>query len=300
VVEKPVFTVDETHGRALRLGNELMGHSSDAGWRSLYAARFREAPLDVNEPPRMHPSLIYHLAGPTKVHRGLDGIRPESALIGPSRFCLTPGETSARWRHSGNPEILQLYVRHSVYRRAVEEMYGCEGGAVTIVPRFAFTDPLLEQLAMAVVQALRDGSSEDRLYIETIAQLIAVHLARAHSSRSRPRAARPPDALSRRRIRTLLDYIEQHLGEDLTLEALAAEVDLSPLYLARSFRVAVGQSPHQYVVGRRVERAKQLLCETTTPIADVALVAGFSSQSHLSNWFRRAVGVSPAAFRRHG
>jgi AraC family transcriptional regulator len=148
-----------------------------------------------------------------------------------------------------------------------------------------------------VLAALRDGATEDRLYIESIAQLIAVHLARAHSSRARPRPAAAPEALSQRRIRRLLDYIEQHLGEDLSLDALAAEVGLSPLYLARAFRLAVGQSPHQYVVGRRVEAAKRLLLDSDAPIADVALAAGFSSQSHLSNWFRRTVGVSPAVYR---
>jgi AraC family transcriptional regulator len=51
------------------------------------------------------------------------------------------------------------------------------------------------------------------------------------------------------------------------------------------------------VLDRRVERAKELLRETGTPIAEIALSAGFSSQSHLSNWFRRRVGVSPAAYR---
>ena len=97
----------------------------------------------------------------------------------------------------------------------------------------------------------------------------------------------------------MLEYIEQHLGEDLSLEAMAAEVDLSPLYLVRAFRSTVGQSPHQYVVARRVELARRMLCDTETPIAQIALATGFSSQSHLSNWFRRIVGVSPAAYRRH-
>lgn len=299
MAERGVFRVEETHGRAVRAGNRLIAHSPDAGWRSLYAATFREAPLDVREEPIGHPSLIYHLAWPTEVARSLDGAREERTLIGPGRFCLTPGEAAARWQHAGNPEILQLYLRRSAYAAAVEEMYGCDGSAESIVPRFAIADPLLEQLALAVVAALRDGSTEDRLYVETIAQLIAVHLARAHSKRSRPRRPPPADGLSQPRIRRLLDYIEQHLGEELSLEAMAAEIDLSPLYLSRAFRATVGQTPHQYVVSRRVERAKRLLADTNLPIADIALAAGFSSQSHLSSWFRRLVGVSPAVYRRH-
>jgi AraC family transcriptional regulator len=293
-----VFAVEETHGRALRPGNELLAHSSDSGWQALYAARFREAPLDVVEPPRPHPSLIYHLASPTKVERSIEGGRPERTLIGPGRLCITPRGATAHWRHTGRPEILQIYVRGSVVARALEETHGCGVATPSLAPRFAITDPLLEQLALAVLEALRDGSARDRLYVESIAQLIAVHLARAHSSRSRPKPAAPARALSQVRIRRLLDYIEQNLSGDLSLEVLAAEVDLTALYLVRAFRVTVGESPHRYVVGRRIERAKRILADTATPIADVALASGFSSQSHLSSWFRRVVGVSPAAYRR--
>jgi AraC family transcriptional regulator len=281
----------------LRAANEVISESTNVGWHSLFAATFREAPLSVSEPAIGHPSLIYHLARPTEVTRRLGGERSERALIGPGKFCITPGEASASWQHSGNPEILQLYIRKSVYERAAEEIFG---DAATLVPRFAISDPLLEQLAIAVLNALRDGGTDDRLYIETIAQLIGVHLARTHSSRARaPREREPLDGLSRVRIRGLLDYIEQHLGEDLSLEALAAEVNLSPLYLVRAFRSAVGQSPHRYVVARRIELARHLLASTTLPIAEISLATGFSSQSHLSNWFRRLVGVSPAVYRKH-
>lgn len=298
LAEKRVFRTDETHGRVLRAGNRIIGHSPDAGWQSLYAATFREAPLSVSEAAIGHPSLIYHIARPTEVCRRIDGERGERALIGPGRFCVTPGDASAFWEHSGNPEILQLYLRKSLYERAVEEMFGGDPEA-GLVPRFAIVDPLLEQLAIAVLNALREGNADDRVYVETLANVIAVHLARTHSSRTAPRAAPPPDGLSRARIRRLLEYIEQHLGEDLSLEAMAAEVELSPLYLVRAFRAAVGQSPHRYVVSRRVEHARRLLAGTKMPIADIALAAGFSSQSHLSNWFRRIVGVSPAAYRKH-
>lgn len=292
-----VFRVEETHGRVLRAGNEVVSQSADIGWRSLFAAKFREAPLSVDEPAIGHPSLIYHLARPTEVCRKLGGERVERALIGPGRFCLTPGEANAQWQHAGNPEILQLYVRQSVYDRAAEEMFD---KTAPITPRFAIVDPLLEQLAIAVLNALRDGSADDRLYIETIAQLIGVHLARAHSSCTKARHRdQPLDGLSAARVRHLLDYIEQHLGADLSLEALAAEVNLSPLYFARAFRSAVGTSPHQYIVARRVEHARQLLAGTTIPIAEISLASGFSSQSHLSNWFRRIIGVSPAVYRKH-
>ena len=300
----PIFTTAETHGRALRDGNRLIAHSQDIGWRSLYACIIEEAPFDATEAPIHHPSLIYHLTRPTEVTRQVEGHSQERMLIGPRRICLTPGEAATRWHHSGHPEILQVYLRQSIFASAVSEMYGGDPGRAELVPRFAMQDPLLEQIALAIVSALQDGNAqsqpyEDQLYIDTLAQMMAVHLARVHSNRSRPLRAPPRiEALSSWRIRGLIEYIENHLDGDLSLEAMAAQIEISPLYLARAFKSAVGQSPHQYVLSRRIERAKELLRNTETPVVEVALRTGFSSQSHLSNWFLRHVGVSPAAYRR--
>ena len=300
VPPNPIFTARETHGRVLRSGNRLIAHSQDAGWRSLHAAILEEAPFQATERPIRHPSLIYHLSRPTEVTRKIEGAARECGLIGPRRICLTPGEATTEWQHAGHPEILQVYLRQSVYEAAVAEIYGCDSSGAELVPRFAMLDPLLEQLAIAITNALRDGSAEDGLYIDTIAQMMAVHLARSHSSRSRPVRILSAKPLSGWKMRRVIDYIEDNLDGDLSLQAMAAEVDISPLYLARAFKSAVGQSPHQYVLARRIERAKELLRNTDLPVVDVALSSGFSSQSHLSHWFIRQVGVSPAVYRRQG
>ena len=296
----PIFTARETHGRVLCPTNRIVAHSQDSGWRSLHAAIFEESPLEVLEHPIRHPSLIYHLSRPTEVSRKIEGNAVESALIGPRRMCLTPGEATTRWKHNGHPEILQVYLRQSTYEAAVAELYNCDPASAEIVPRFAIMDPLLEQLAIAIATALRDGTAGDGLYIDTIAQMIAVHLARAHSTRSRPSRVMGPKGIPGWRMRRLIDFIEENLEGDLSLERMGREVEISPLYLARAFKTAIGQSPHQYVLGRRIERAKELLRNTDMPIVDVALAAGFSSQSHLSHWFLRHVGVSPASYRRQG
>jgi AraC family transcriptional regulator len=293
-----VFTVRETHGRVFRPGNRLIAHSQDAGWRSLHAAIIEEAPFDATESAIQHPSLIYHLTRPTEVTRRIEGTRGEKALIGPRRICLTPGDATTSWQHAGHPEILQVYLRRSIYEGTVSEIYGCDSSAAELVPRFAISDPLLEQLAIGIANALRDGTSEDGLYIDAISHMMAAHLARAHSTRSRPVRITSAKPISGWKMRRLVEFIEENLENDLSLHALAAEVEISPLYLARAFRAAIGQSPHQYVLTRRIERARELLRNTDMPVVDVALASGFSSQSHLAHWFVRQVGVSPAAYRR--
>jgi len=296
--ELPIFTARETHGRVLRPDNRVLAQSQDIGWRSLYAAILEEAPFHATEAAVSHPSLIYHLTRPTEVMRKLAGEPREKTLIGPRRICLTPGRAVAQWQHNGHPEILQVYLRQSVYESVFGEMYGCDPVAAEMLPRFAMTDPLLEQLAVAIHTALRDGTAEDGLYIDSLAQMIAAHLARFHSVRSRPIRLAAPDGIPGGRMRRLLAFIEENLEGDLSLDGMAAAVEVSPLYLARAFKAAIGQSPHQYVLARRLERAKELLRNTDSPVVEVALATGFSSQSHLSNWFVRLVGVSPAVYRR--
>ena len=113
------------------------------------------------------------------------------------------------------------------------------------------------------------------------------------------RPARGPDgALPRGRLRAVVAYIEEHLGAAPSLAELAAVARLSPYHFARQFRAATGLPPHQYVITRRVERARQLLqAGTELSLAQVAARAGFSDQSQFSHHFRRLVGVTPGRFR---
>jgi AraC family transcriptional regulator len=294
------FTVSETHGRVLRSQNHVSFQSQDVGWRSLYAAIFEEAHFQAIEPPISHPYLIYHLSRPTDVTRKIEGFPTERAVIGPRHICLAPGGSIVKTHHNGQPEILQVYVRQSIYETAVNEIYGCDASKAEILPRYAILDPLLEQLVLVIKAALQNGAAADRLYMDTVAQMIAVHLARRHSSRSRDVSSTTMKPFPGWRTQHLIEFIEEHIAGDLSLDAMAKEVKMCPLYLPRAFKAAVGKSPHQYVLDRRIERAKDLLRNTDAPIVEVALSAGFSSQSHLSNWFQRVVGISPGDYRRRG
>ena len=94
------------------------------------------------------------------------------------------------------------------------------------------------------------------------------------------------------------EYIEEHFDASLTLEQMAAAAHLSACHFARQFKAATGLPPHQYVILRRVERAKQLLqAGPDLSLAEVALSAGFSDQSQFSHHFKRLVGVTPGRFR---
>lgn len=100
------------------------------------------------------------------------------------------------------------------------------------------------------------------------------------------------------RLARVRRHIERHLESRLTNADLATLVGLNEDHFARAFKVSVGRPPHAYVVERRVERAKSLLLGGNSPLCQVALLAGFADQAHLSRHFRETMGASPAAWRR--
>jgi transcriptional regulator GlxA family with amidase domain len=106
------------------------------------------------------------------------------------------------------------------------------------------------------------------------------------------RGGLPPRAL--RRIR---EYVTAHLEENISIQALAAIVGLSMYHFARAFKQSEGVTPHRFLLQCRVRRAQELLAGTELPLSEIALVAGFSDQSHCARRFREFVGVTPSRYR---
>jgi AraC family transcriptional regulator len=98
--------------------------------------------------------------------------------------------------------------------------------------------------------------------------------------------------------RKVVDHIERHVGGRIVIADLCALVRCSEAHFSRSFRRTFGQSPHAFVVRRRVELAAQYMLQTDTALSDIALQCGFVDQAHLSKNFRKVIGETPAAWRR--
>jgi transcriptional regulator GlxA family with amidase domain len=101
------------------------------------------------------------------------------------------------------------------------------------------------------------------------------------------------------RLRRVLDHIASHVTDDLTVAELAELVGMSPHHFAALFKRSTGVSPHQFVLLHRIERARELLCDSRCSILDAALDAGFNNASHFARTFRRFVGFSPSTFRAY-
>ena len=110
--------------------------------------------------------------------------------------------------------------------------------------------------------------------------------------RSRSRGGLPPRAL-----RSVREFIEAHLEENISIQALAATAGLSMYHFARAFKQSEGVTPHHYLMRRRVRRAQDLLATTDLPLSEIALASGFADQSHCARRFREHVGVTPSSYR---
>ncbi|MFK8252819.1 helix-turn-helix domain-containing protein [Ancylobacter terrae] len=108
---------------------------------------------------------------------------------------------------------------------------------------------------------------------------------------------RPRSGLQKWRLKRVVDYIDAHLGESVTLGGMAAAAGLSRMHFAAQFRVTTGVRPHEFLLRRRIERAQALMLETREPLVQVALAVGFQTQAHFTSVFRRFVGDTPYQWR---
>jgi AraC family transcriptional regulator len=199
------------------------------------------------------------------------------------------------------PGILHIYLPPDRFSPGVLGMDFDPAVDISLGYQVSFKDPLLAEIAYAISSELQCESSAGGLLADTLATSFAARLVRAHlSTPSSETMVRPAgrQAMGRRRLARVLDYIEANLEGDLTVDRLASIACLSQFHFARAFKAAIGQSPHRYVSGRRLQRAKALLAAGDRSLVDIALALNFSCQANFNRAFRQATGRTPGEYRR--
>lgn len=157
-------------------------------------------------------------------------------------------------------------------------------------------DPQIWHLGLALEAELKEGNPNGQYFWESLTGAIAVQVLRQYSA-FEPKVQQYSGGLSLYQLRHTVEYINDNLSYDLSLNTLAAMLGMSPYYFERLFKQSVGHTPHQYILQCRVERAKQLLRTTRQPIIEIACQVGCKNHSHFSKLFRKLTGVSPKAYR---
>src|SRR5262249_54612037 len=276
---------------------EAFAASDRLRWVGLEALRYRDQPPEEALQPAMTDRwLLLFIRAPKEFEAQYDGI---NRIVPPpaGSILMVPAGSPAWWRWSNHSDSLHVFLEAGLVARVAAEAFEIDAARVSLPALDGLDIPPLRTAMLAVNDELTASAAGDRLAAESLANLLAVHLIR-NVSAPRPPARRTQGALPQKKLRTVTEYVEEHLA-GLSLEQMAAAAHLSPFHFARQFKAATGLPPHQYVIARRVERAKQLLqTDDDFSLAEIAASAGFSDQSQFCHHFKRLVGVTPRQYRK--
>jgi AraC family transcriptional regulator len=209
-------------------------------------------------------------------------------------ICVLPSGLQHQAALEGDSQHLALYLEAALITKAASESY--VDGGFEIAERYTRVDKVLSNVGMALLHELDSEGLSGRLYAESLANVLAVHLLR-HYSNATTRPVTFTGGLSASKLRQVEDFVNDNYGRDLKLAEMAQVAGMSSFHFAREFKRTTGTTPHQYLIKLRVERAKALLAKNDLPIIEVGLQSGFSHQSHFTRLFRRFTGTTPHSYR---
>jgi len=250
----------------------------------------------VNDAPASRRAVVSLHVGPSvEIGCRRDGVYHRGLGVHGDIDIIPPG-TPSRWEINGRDTALLLAVPQSLLELAAQESSD-DPANIQIANRFQIRDPQMERIGWAVKSEMEARYPSGAIYFEGLAMSLATSLVQRHSSLA-GETPRFIYGMAGRTLRRVLGYIEDNLSRELSLQQIAGVAGLSVSHCKAAFTKSIGTPIHQYVIERRVERAKQLLANRELSISDVAAATGFTHKSHLAYHTRRVFGLSPTGLRR--
>ena len=265
----------------------------DAAWEGIKLAHYGFAAGEVPEHSHKDHVITIPLGeGCSGEIRAADGFRARAQSRG--SVCVIPAGHPFSASLEGPTENLVIYVDPSLVLRAASDI-GPQSH-VEVVKRSSPKDPVITSVGMALLGELDSEGLGGRLYAESLANVLAVHLLR-HYTDAGPAASSFSGGLSGKKLRMVKNLIAENYESDLSLADLAGVAGMSTFHFAREFKRTTGTTPHQYLIKFRVERAKAMLSGSGIPLTEISSRSGFSHQSHFTRLFRRFTGTTPQSYR---
>ena len=224
------------------------------------------------------------------------GDKTYMGLYAKGDLCITPAKIPFFARWDRDDRFLQIRIASRFIQSVAREALAMNPDRLELRPEFRTRDRQIEAISMMLLSELQQENIGGRLYIESLANVLAVHLIRQYAS-VEPRLTVYEGGLPERQVLRVFEYINENLNQDIKLADLAQLLDISQFHFSHLFKQAIGISPYQYLIQQRIERAKQLLKQTERSIMEIALECGFNSHSHISKQFRQLTGITPTAYR---
>jgi AraC family transcriptional regulator len=285
-----------------RLKRTPLLSSQQIGWNGILVEQYQysstSGKIEEKELPALSDHwLILPLGHSSHLSQKSDD-RLHESLFQKGDSLLVPARKSTYWR-CPSTELALTELNIHIQSESIEQVAKAsqmDTQQIDLANHLRKQDLQLQHIAMLFLAELRSGGIMGKLYIESLTQALIIHLLRHYTEVAQIVRSENRN-LTHIHLQQAIDYIHTNLDRDLSLFQIAKVINISPTYFASLFKRATGTSPHQYVIQQRVERAKVMLSKTDLAIADIALQVGFSSQSHLTQQFKRLTGVTPKQVR---
>lgn len=266
--------------------------SASSEWKSLQFACCHQPAFAIPEHNSNHHRICINGGKVVRLKQKVEGKAKTIDSI-PSDIGIYPAYHAQSFSWDREAEFWLIALEPKLISNLGYELY--QSNNIELIPQLdSLFDPLIKQIALALKTTLETDSFGSKLYADSMANALAVHILSRYSNCSRKVPA-SKSKLSQQQLSQVVDYIDSNLDRDISLAQLATIAKLSEFHFGRLFKQTTGIPPHQYHLQLRVERAKQLLLQGIA-IAEVAQKVGFSSQGHLNYHFKRRVGLTPKQF----
>ncbi|WP_375737451.1 helix-turn-helix domain-containing protein [Pseudomonas boanensis] len=269
--------------------NARLEHCAELGdglgaalWSNHHDARDYQGPA--------HHTLSCYLSGGTGTFRRE---RPDTKGA-PDKLCVLPAGHESSWVINGEIRLAHLYFSAEHFAQAAITLLDREPRELQLRERTFLDDPQQAHNFRQLIGLDWDEPGE-RLLASSLAHEMIHHSLLTQAGLRE--GLRLKGGLAPALRKRLVEYIEHRVAEPISLGELATFAALSEYHFARMFRESFGMPPHQYLLARRLARARKLLQDTALPLGEIAMACGFASASHFSNRFRAAMGGTPGAFR---
>lgn len=281
---------------------QVLRTSAACDWTGV-AAEHRQHPsviLPANEVRQMEICIATRRDEPTVVTRKSDGGYQESRSEAGMVWLCPVGVVEEEVNLQSPIELLHIYLPTTRFEMLSEVCGGQTAKADSVGYVAGFRDEVIQDIGTRILSEMKFETAGGRVLVDTLALSLTARLAHRYSADalSRPAALRTSHGLDDARLQRVLDYVREHVAEDIGVEELAQVACLSPFHFTRMFRNRMGMPPHRYMAELRLERAKLLLASSNRSLVDIALATCFSSQSNFTRAFRSATGMTPGQYRR--